>query len=366
MVLGALRFARMAGSSLAAPDAAGWVTDFLERRVLRPARGGARRRRPAPGPRDRDHALGPARPAPADPRRARLPPRLRRRPLPALPAALAHARAAARGGGAAAGRLVRRRVARPGAPRLGRRVHRRGGAGGVRPGGPAARRRARPAQRTGSAAGAAALVDLPAGGAAVGRRGDRDARRHVALARLRLRRRPLHGAAQRRAGGPDVRDRGRRAPRAAHARLHPRLRHRHRPARPGGHDRGGARAGAAGRARAPGRRRAPPPARAHHPRGPLPRAGGVAAARSGRRTAARSSATSASGTRSRRTWRCRSGWRGGRRRWRSGAAAHRRTRCCTSSPWRWRPTERQPRPGRESRAGRRRPDAGAEPGRFRR
>jgi hypothetical protein len=28
-VLGALRFARMAGSSLAAPDAAGWVTDFL-------------------------------------------------------------------------------------------------------------------------------------------------------------------------------------------------------------------------------------------------------------------------------------------------------------------------------------------------
>lgn len=25
----AVRFARMAGSSLAAPDAAGWVTDFL-------------------------------------------------------------------------------------------------------------------------------------------------------------------------------------------------------------------------------------------------------------------------------------------------------------------------------------------------
>ena len=265
---GALRFARMAGSSLAAPDAAGWVTDFF---------GAAYYARPAAARDVADlrlahgivhHALGPARPAPADPRRARLPPRVRRRPLPALPAALAHARAAARGGGAAAGRLVRRRVARPGAPRLGRRVHRRGGTSGVRPGGPAARRRARPAQRTGGAAGAAALVDLPAGGAAVGGRGDRDARRHVALARLRLLRRPLHSAAQRRAGGPDVRDRGRRAPRAADARLHPRLRHRHRPARPGGHDRGGARAGPAGRARAPGRRRCPgscsssPPTRA--------------------------------------------------------------------------------------------------------
>ena len=118
----AIRFARMAGSSIAAPDAAGWVTDFLnaayyarspeERDVddLRLALGILTTRWHRLGRRLRAHdVLGCHRAFGARPVAARAPPQ-------------AHARAAARGRRAAARRLVRRRVERPGAARLGHRV----------------------------------------------------------------------------------------------------------------------------------------------------------------------------------------------------------------------------------------------------
>ena len=95
-----------------------------QRGLLRAAAGGARRRRPPARVRDRHDALGPARPPAARPRRDRVPPRVRGRPLPALAAAHAHADQLCEGARAAARRLVRGGLGRPGAPRLGRRVRR--------------------------------------------------------------------------------------------------------------------------------------------------------------------------------------------------------------------------------------------------
>ena len=115
----------MAGSSLAAPDAAGWVTDFLNAAYyarpaaardvadLRLAYGIVTTRWDRLGRRLRAHdAIAFHRAFGAD--RFLRAPRL-----------TAHARAAARGRRAAARRRVRGRVARSGAARLGRRVRRR-------------------------------------------------------------------------------------------------------------------------------------------------------------------------------------------------------------------------------------------------
>ena len=61
-----VRFARMSGTSIAAPDAAGWVTDFLNAAYYAREPRAARRRRPAARVRDRHDALAPARrPPPA-------------------------------------------------------------------------------------------------------------------------------------------------------------------------------------------------------------------------------------------------------------------------------------------------------------
>ena len=327
------------------PDAAGWGPTSVNAAVLRPAGGRARRRRPPARARRRHDALAPAGAAPARARRDRVPPRVRRRPLPALAAPDARAGAAAGGRRAAPRRRLPGGMGGRRAPRLGRRVRGAGRALGVRPGAAAARRGARSdhaARRR-----HAALVDLPAGAAAVGGGDDRGAVGPVALARLRLRARPLHRAARPRPRRPDVRDRGRGPP----APRTPVFTRGYVTAT-GLHDdpatiaddpgRGGAR-----RARAPRRGDAADPARADHPWGPLPRRGGVQARDLGGRR--------------RRAWiRDVGEWdpapgpprgpvpagRARRRSTRSGAAARRTSRCSTSC------AARRGGPGRDAGSGR--------------
>ena len=225
----AARFARMAGSTLAAPDAAGWVTDFLNAAYYaRPARR-PRRRRPAPRARRGHHPLAP-------PER-----RLRAHD------AIAFHRAFGADRFLRAPRLsLDRAQLLAGAARLLGDDFAAAWADDARRGWGiafATRRRGRPTTRSGGCAtrrsGAHAAraprarrwstyppVPLPSAEAA-----HRRAVRPRPLARLRLRAGPLHGAALRRPGGADVRDRGRRPSRPAHARVHPRLRHGDRAAR---------------------------------------------------------------------------------------------------------------------------------------
>ena len=202
----------MSGSSVAAPDAAPWITDFLNAAYFRRT----------PELRDVDdlrlafaivtthwHRAGHRRLRIGG--RARLPPRVRPRALPgrlARPARDAQPRAAAGGRVRPARGLVPGRLRGRRAARLGDRLRGRARQGGLPPGGAPAQGAARGADARHGAAGGADLAHLPAGGHAL-RRGRRG-RAHQAgdLAGLRVGDRPLHARAHRRARGPDVRDRG--------------------------------------------------------------------------------------------------------------------------------------------------------------
>ena len=245
-----------------------------QRRLLRAAGRRARRRRPAAratgsSPRAGTGSAGACGPTTRSPSTARSGPHRFLR----SPRLDAHARAAARGRRAAAGRLVRAtrggtRSAAAGASRS----PIAGGARRVRPRGPAARRGARPALRRRRAGGAAALVDVS--GRSRSRPPTRRSRRSSDTSRW-----PDFGCAggrftALRSGGLEgqtfeIEVVAHPAPRTpvftrgyvtATGSAHGAGRDPRRP-----------RARGAGRARAPGGRDAAAPARAHHPRGPLPR-----------------------------------------------------------------------------------------------
>ena len=216
---GVLRFARMAGSSIAGRDAAPWVTDFLN---------AAYYRRP-PAEREVDdlrlafcvlttywYRTGPARRLRVD-RPRRLPSRVRRR-------ALRHRGAPAAPQPRAAARRRRARCSATGSRRPTPTT--RAAAGASRSATVEERDAYDPARRLALAAAGRAHaprrappdeqvwhtyppVEMPSAEA-------RHRRAHAAgdLARLRERDRPLHAAAPGRPAGPDVRDRGRRRHRA--------------------------------------------------------------------------------------------------------------------------------------------------------
>src|SRR3954451_18252504 len=208
-----------------------------QRGLLPPPDRRARRRRHAPRVLRADDLLGPQgeRPAPARDRPRRVPSRvrlapLRHRPLRPRPA---EPRAAARGRRRAARRLVPRRVRRRRAPGLGHRVRDAGSEGRPRPDAPARPRAARRAHARERAGGGAGLAHVPGGRGPVGGGRHRRAHRARDVARLRQRDRPLHAAAARRPGRPDVRDRGRGRHRVGPADLHARVRHDHEARDPG-------------------------------------------------------------------------------------------------------------------------------------
>src|SRR4051794_29812037 len=208
-----------------------------QRGLLPPPDRRARRRRHAPRVLRADDLLGPQgeRPAPARDRPRRVPSRvrlapLRHRPLRPRPA---EPRAAARGRRRAARRLVPRRVRRRRAPGLGHRVRDARSEGRPRPDAPARPRAARRAHARERAGGGAGLAHVPGGRGPVGGGRHRRAHRARDVARLRQRDRPLHAAAARRPGRPDVRDRGRGRHRVRPADLHARVRHDHDARDPG-------------------------------------------------------------------------------------------------------------------------------------
>src|SRR4051794_41588968 len=208
-----------------------------QRGLLPPPDRRARRRRHAPRVLRADDLLGPQgeRPAPARDRPRRVPSRvrlapLRHRPLRPRPA---EPRAAARGRRRAARRLVPRRVRRRRAPGLGHRVRDARSEGRPRPDAPARPRAARRAHARERAGGGAGLAHVPGGRGPVGGGRHRRAHRARDVARLRQRDRPLHAAAARRPGRPDVRDRGRGRHRVGPADLHARVRHDHEARDPG-------------------------------------------------------------------------------------------------------------------------------------
>ena len=196
---GPARVARMAGSTIAAPDAAGWITDFLNaayfRRARRPA---ARATSTTCASRSavvttRWHAQGHRRLRAADVvafhrafGRDRFLDGL------ALAAGDARPRPAPRRRGAAARPLVRGRLRRRRAARLGDRVPDGRGEGRLPARGPPGRRAARRAHAARGAAGPADLAHVPAGAGAVGRRRRRRALAPGDVAGLRQRDRALH------------------------------------------------------------------------------------------------------------------------------------------------------------------------------
>ena len=232
-----VRFARMTGSSIAAPDAAGWVTDFLNAAYYRRA----------PDHRDVDdlrlasaivttrwHRLGH--------RRLRLGDVVPFHSAFGRDRFVDGARSAARDARSrAAARRAPRGSSAPGSPTRTPTTSAAAGASrsspprarGVRPGGAPARRASAPHAADAPGREQTWHTYPPVRGA-VGRRRNRRAVAPGDLARLRQRGRALHAGAARRAGRADVRDRGRRRRRRRAARLHARLRDDHDAGEPRG------------------------------------------------------------------------------------------------------------------------------------